>query len=214
MRTEYGDDDVSLVLNSVDTEQFYAPKRTKQPVPTVGVLYHTMVHKGWDVSFKALQSATERIPTLKVLVFGAHPPSPDFPLPPGAEYAHRPAQDKIREIYAHCDVWLCGSHSEGFHLPPLEAMACRCPVVSTAVGGPMDVINNGVNGYVVPVGDYQTLADRLVDVLESSPSEWQALSDAAYATATQYTWDEATRLFEQSLHAAIQKETSAAKIAA
>lgn len=214
MRTEYGDDDVSLVLNSVDTEQFYAPDRPKQPVPTVGVLYHTMAHKGWDVSYKAISKAIESIPNLKVLVFGAYTPSPDFPLPPGAEYTYRPAQSKIKDIYARCDVWLCGSQSEGFHLPPLEAMACRCPVVSTAVGGPIDVIYDGINGYVVPVGDHAALADRLVDVLKLSQSEWQAMSDAAYATATQYTWDEATKLFEKALYAARQKEMVELEVAA
>lgn len=214
MSSEYSDNDVSLVLNSVDTEQFYAPERARQPVPTVGTLYHTMIHKGWDVSYKAISRAIEEIPDLKVLVFGSYTPTPEFPLPPGAEFIHRPAQDKIKDIYARCDVWLCGSRSEGFHLPPLEAMACRCPVVSTAVGGPMDVIDNGTNGYVVPVEDYETLADRLIQVLKSSQDEWQDLSDAAYATATQYTWDEATKLFEKSLYAAIQKQTSALKVAA
>lgn len=214
MGAEYGDNDVSLVLNSVDTAQFYAPNRIKQPVPTLGVLYHTMIHKGWDVSLKAISRATESIPDLKVVVFGSYTPSPEFPLPPNAEFIHRPAQDKIRDLYARCDVWLCGSRSEGFHLPPLEAMACRCPVVSTAVGGPIDVIHNGINGYVVPVEDDQALADRLIQVLKLSQNEWQAMSDAAYATATQYTWDEATKLFEKTLYTTIQKETVDLKVAA
>lgn len=212
MQTEYGDNDVSLIFNSVDTEQFHAPKREKQRVPTIGVLYHPMFHKGCDVSFKAISIAAQKIPNLQVVAFGAYPPSPDFPA--GTQYIQRPAQDKIREIYARCDVWLCGSRSEGFHLPPLEAMACRCPVVSTAVGGPIDIIQDGVNGYLVPVEDYEALADRLVRVLSLSQEDWQAMSDAAYAVATGYTWDDATRLFEKALYTAIHKEMSNPQVAA
>jgi glycosyltransferase involved in cell wall biosynthesis len=102
-------------------------------------------------------------------------------------------------LYASCDVWLCGSYSEGFHLPPLEAMACRCPVVSTSVGGPVDVIEPGRNGYLAPVGDAAALGDRLLDVLRLTNPQWRAMSDAALGTATRYTWGDATDLLENIL---------------
>jgi glycosyltransferase involved in cell wall biosynthesis len=52
------------------------------------------------------------------------------------------------------------------HLPILEAMACSCPVVSTAVGGSVDSIKQGVNGYLVPVGNSEELEDRLIEAPE------------------------------------------------
>ncbi len=121
------------------------------------------------------------------------------------KYIERPTQNAIKEIYARCDVWLCGSWSEGFHLPPWEAMDCRCPVVSTRVDGSMDIIHDGVNGYLVPVGDFTALANQLVHVLSLPEAEWQAMSEAAYATATQYTWDDAVELFEAALHSALER---------
>ena len=92
---------------------------------------------------------------------------------------------------------------EGFHLPPLEAMACRCPVVSTRVGGPVDIIEDGVNGYLVDVEDVESLADRLIRVLSLPESEWRSMSEAAYRAATRYTWDDATDLFEAALQKAV-----------
>jgi glycosyltransferase involved in cell wall biosynthesis len=100
---------------------------------------------------------------------------------------------------------MCGSRVEGFHLPPLEAMACRCPVVSTRVGGPLDVIEDGVNGYLVNVNDADALAERLIRVLSLSDEGWTRMSDAAYRTATSYSWDEATSLFERALELAIAR---------
>lgn len=205
-RTRYGDSNVSFVPNSVDTEQFYAPPRGKHHPPTVGLTYSPIPWKGCDVSLKAFSLAAQKIPGLRLVAFGVFAPSADVPLPEGTEYVQKPAQNTIKDLYAKCDVWLCGSWSEGFHLPPLEAMACRCPVVSTQVGGPMDTVKDGVNGYLVPVGDSTALADRLVRVLSLPEPEWQVMSDAAYATATQYTWDDATELFEAALQVAIDRK--------
>lgn len=206
MASQYGDPDCSLVLNSVDTDQFHAPPRSKQALPTVGLLYSDVKWKGCDVSLKAFSLAAEKLPGLRLVAFGACPPSENFPLPPETDYTQVPAQATIKDIYARCDVWLCGSWGEGFHLPPLEAMACRCPVVSTEVGGPIDTIQNGVNGYVVPLGDSAALAEQLVRVLSLPEAQWKAMSDAAYATATQYTWDDATERFEAALEKAISRQ--------
>lgn len=204
-RTQYGDTNVSHVPNSVDTKQFYALPRGKQPIPTIGMLYSPVYWKGCDVSLKAFSLAAQKLPGLRLVAFGTSPRLGDLALPVGTKYIQQPAQQVIKDIYASCDVWLCGSWSEGFHLPPLEAMACRCPVVSTRVGGPMDIIEDGISGYLVPVGDSTALANQLVHVLTLPEAEWRVMSDAAYATATRYTWDDATELFEAALHTAIER---------
>lgn len=202
---KFGDAAVSHVPNSVDMEQFYASPRSKQPVPTVGFLYSKSWLKGCSTSLAALKRIAAAMPSLRVVCFGAHQPTFRLPLPANAEFHLQPAQDRLKDLYARCDVWLCGSHREGFHLPPLEAMACRCPVVSTRVGGPMDTIEEGVNGHLVDVGDEAGLADRVLRVLRLPEADWARMSESAYQTATRYTWDEATGLFEKALELAIQR---------
>ena len=137
-------------------------------------------------------------PDLRAVCFGADRHRRE-PLPDWVDLHINPPQDRLRTIYGRCDVWLCTSYSEGFGLPALEAMACRCPVVSTRVGGPMDFIEEGVNGHLVDIGDAAALADRAARVLALDPADWQCMSDAALATATRYTWDDATELFERAL---------------
>lgn len=203
--TRFGDYNVSHVPNSVDLAQFHAPMRTKQHEPTVGVLYSRSGFKAFEVGSRAIEIARQTIPQLRVIAFGAEPPAADLPLPEGTEFHYRPAQNSIKEIYSRCDVWLCGSCREGFHLPPLEAMACRCPVVSTRVGGPMDIIEEGINGHLVDVGDSEALAARMIDVLQLSDSAWSAMSVAAHATAERYTWNDATILFEAALATTVRK---------
>jgi glycosyltransferase involved in cell wall biosynthesis len=204
----YDDADVSHVPNSVDTDQFNAPPRGKQAVPTVGMLYSTTPFKGCDVSLKAIEIVSKSFPNLQLVTFGSFNLEPHLALPAGSRYTYCPPQERIRDEYARCDVWMCGSRSEGFHLAPLEAMACRCPVVSTRVGGPMDTVREGVNGYLVDIDDASALAARLCDVLRLPEEGWRAMSDAAHVTATQYTWDDATTLFEAALQTAIEKSVA------
>jgi glycosyltransferase involved in cell wall biosynthesis len=198
-RERFGDANVHLVPNSVDTTQFHALARGKQARPTAGMLYTTFHAKGADVSLAALERVRRRLPRLRVLAFGAERVSPQLPLPDWIEFHYRPTQAQIRRLYAQCDVWLCGSRREGFHLPALEAMACRCPVVSTRMGGPMDFVDEAVNGFLVDVDDAEALAAQLLRIFESNEACWKRMSDAALATATRYTWEDATALLERAL---------------
>lgn len=183
----------ALVPNGVDLAQFHAPERSVQTPPVVGFLYSSSWWKGPDVVCEAIRLARQTIPDLKAVAFGAVRPGSG--LPSGCEFVYRPPQDRIRDIYSRCDVWLCGSRSEGFHLPPLEAMACRCPVVSTRVGGPMDCIEEAVNGYLVDIDDAAGLANRLVTIL-SNPQRLQKMSLAAHETSLRFCWDASTAKLE------------------
>jgi glycosyltransferase involved in cell wall biosynthesis len=204
-RSRFGDESVSHVPNSVDTRQFNALPRGKNRIPTVGLLYSTFALKGCRTSLDAVKRIAAALPELRVVSFGAERPDFRLPLPRFTQFHFRPAQDELRNLYALCDVWLCGSNVEGFHLPPLEAMACRCPVVSTRVGGPLDTIEEGVNGHLVDVKDSRALAERTLDILKAPEVDWRSMSDAAYRTATRFTWDDATDLFENALGVATER---------
>jgi glycosyltransferase involved in cell wall biosynthesis len=203
-QTNYGDTDIPLVRYSVDTEQFNAPPRGKQAIPTVGVMYSTVYWKGCHISLKAFTLAAKKFPNLRLIVFGAIPnPSPDLPLPPGTDYICQPPQNTLKDIYARCDAWLFGSSQlESFGLPLLEAMACRTPVIGTHGGAAPELLSEGGG---ILVKDAEDMAKAIERVCNLGDSEWRAMSDAAYATATQYTWDDATQLFEQALFTAIER---------
>jgi starch synthase len=54
------------------------------------------------------------------------------------------------QLYSHCSVFCCPSVYEPFGIINLEAMACRAPVVASATGGILEVVVDGVTGYLVP----------------------------------------------------------------
>jgi len=67
------------------------------------------------------------------------------------------------------------------------------------LGGRVDIIQNGINGYIVPVNDHEELAKAVIKILSLPNEDWMKMSDQAYLTAHSYTWDDATDLFEKSL---------------
>ncbi len=211
-RERFGDGNCAVVPNGVDLELFRAPPRGKQAAPTVGIMYGQNKVKGLDLSLKALAKVHAAFPNVKLQAFGEQAIIDSLPLPSWATYTFHPKQENLREIYSSCDVWLCGSRSEGFHLPPHEAMACRCPVVSTRVGGPMDMIENGVNGYLVETEDWEGLADRMIRVLSLSDADWRKMSEAALETARRFNWDTAAEKFEMALEVILERAAGPEKL--
>ncbi|EDM72734.1 hypothetical protein RAZWK3B_00900 [Roseobacter sp. AzwK-3b] len=195
MRDVYGDEDVALVPNAVDTSLFFARPRDKQPRPTVSMMYSGKAFKGTDVSLKAVELARETLPDLQLVAFGTERPTRDLPLPPDTTYHLSPPQTSLRDIYAASDLYLFGSRVEGFGLPVLEAMACRCPVVATRAGCAPDFITPGKSGHLVDVDDAGTMAEAIIDILRRDNDAWQAMSLAAFQSVERRDWKDAAERF-------------------
>ena len=198
-KTRSPGDEIALVPNAVDLNQFNAPPRGKQHDPTVGVMYSLAKFKGCDITLRAFEIAKSEISDLKLVAFGTQDPNTSLPLPDGVRYIKDPPQDEIRGIYADCDAWLFSSRSEGFGLPILEAMACRTPVIAAPTGAAPELVGAG-GGILVAPENPQEMAAAISKICRMDDGTWRAMSDITYQTATKYTWDDATTKFEEALN--------------
>ncbi len=73
-------------------------------------------------------------------------------------------QDDVRPYLAQCSVFVLPSYREGVPNAVLEAMACGKAVVTTDAPGCRETVTNGVNGYLVPVKDTETLAAKMIEL--------------------------------------------------
>jgi glycosyltransferase involved in cell wall biosynthesis len=77
-------------------------------------------------------------------------------------------RDDVASLLKAIDVVALPSRWEGLSLVLLEAMACRKPIVASRVMGNIDVVVDGVTGFLVPSGEPQALADKLVVLLQDA----------------------------------------------
>jgi glycosyltransferase involved in cell wall biosynthesis len=198
---------ISLVRCSVETDYFHAEPRGKQPTPTVGFLYRESEIKGYDIVLEAFRLARLEVPHLRLLTYG--PLVPQQRLPEGMEFRHHPATEDLRHIYAACDAWLFASRREGFGLPPLEAMACRTPVIGTPAGIVPELIRKHDGGVIVAPEDPVDMARAIVRFARMPESEWKVFSDRAHASVAGYSLDDAVDLFEAALMRTIELDAQA-----
>jgi L-malate glycosyltransferase len=86
------------------------------------------------------------------------------------------------EILQACDVFLLPSETESFGLAALEALSCGVPVVASQVGGLPEVVRDGENGFLLPLGDVEGMAAASARILGDDLLHAR-LSRAARATA-------------------------------
>ena len=71
----------------------------------------------------------------------------------------------VEEVLVGADLFLLPSNQESFGLAALEALASRVPVIATDAGGVPEVVRDGENGYLRPVGDVEGMAEAALDLL-------------------------------------------------
>ena len=93
----------------------------------------------------------------------------------------------LSSYYRAADVVLVPSRSESFGLVALEAAACGIPVVASAVGGLLNIVDDGVTGLLVDGRDPDRYA-RAIDQLLDDPAGAAAMGAAAAVRARRFTW--------------------------
>jgi glycosyltransferase involved in cell wall biosynthesis len=166
---------------------------------TVLMLYHPAPRKGACDGFAALEIVRSRIPDLRVVVTG---PVAARSLPSWAAFDWLPSDDQLRRHYSTASALLYPSRYEGFALPPLEAMACGCPVVTTRVGAVPEYAVDGCNAFIVEPGDVNEMARR-IEALLRDPALGKQFGAEGQHTAARFTTDAAGEVFERALVDAI-----------
>ncbi|MEW6325381.1 MAG: glycosyltransferase family 4 protein [Nitrospirota bacterium] len=98
----------------------------------------------------------------------------------------------VPELLQAADLFLLTSRWEGLPRSILEAMLAGLPVVATAVDGVGDVVQDGVNGYLISAGDVDRIARRVVELLRA-PALRHRMGEAARALPGEFDIDRMVR---------------------
>jgi glycosyltransferase involved in cell wall biosynthesis len=95
---------------------------------------------------------------------------------------------ELIELYRSADVFVLPSEREGMPLVLLEALAMSLPIVATDVPGNRDIVVDGQNGALVPLGDPSRLRQALLRVT-GDPERYKCLSAHSTRLAASYSWE-------------------------
>ncbi|MFE6943397.1 glycosyltransferase family 4 protein [Streptomyces chartreusis] len=125
---------------------------------------------------------------VKVVIVGDGPSQPALAEAlPGAVFPGRRGGDDLARIFASFDIFAHTGPFETFCQTVQEAMASGVPVVAPAAGGPLDLVDHGRTGLLVPPRDADAVRDA-VQSLVADPALRAAYGAAGHATVDGRTW--------------------------
>jgi phosphatidylinositol alpha-1,6-mannosyltransferase len=139
---------------------------------TVGRLDITEQQKGMDTVIRSLPQIAEAHPGVRFVVVGEGEDrdrleklSEQVAVRNRVEFTGAVEDDRLMDLYAQADVFVMPSAQEGFGLVFIEAMAFGTPVIGGDHGGTPDVVRSGETGFLVPFGDEEAIANRVIRLL-------------------------------------------------
>jgi len=160
------------------------------------IMYHPLSKKGFIDGLTAFKLAQQKYPSLELIIFGAY--RPDRQILKDYKFYYRPNLEQLKMIYNSADIFLWPSRFEGFGLPPMEAMACRCVVISTDTGAIREYAIDQETVIIVPPNNPEKMAQFLVN-LAHDKSKLSLLSEQAYIKIQDFSWDNSIDRMEKIL---------------
>jgi phosphatidylinositol alpha-mannosyltransferase len=210
----------TIIPNGVDVSAAGATGRQPADHLRIICIGRTDERKGIPVLLAAFNALSEHVPA-HLSIIGLEPADLDrYPLDAEVK-AKIEAHGKVSRLQLWEEVGaadvLCAPSlaGESFGMVLTEGFACGTPPIASRIAGYSDVVNDGVDGLMVPPGDAQALAEALQRVWHE-PQLLESMSIAARRSAERYAWphvaDQVTEVYERAIEAP-RPETAAERFA-
>jgi colanic acid/amylovoran biosynthesis glycosyltransferase len=179
-----------IIKPAVDTSFFVPPQASSVNghirIVTVGAL---IWRKGYEYALLALKRLIESGSDATLTIVGDGPERDrilytvsDLKLEERVTFTGSLPPEKVRDVLQDSHVFLLTSLSEGIANVVLEGMACGLPVVTSDAPGMREAVQDGEEGFVVPLRDAEAAASRLQDLI-AHPELRRAMGSRARARA-------------------------------
>ncbi len=194
---EMDEDVLAYIPNGIDFDRFrFSVPIEARNSKAVGMLYHRHKLKGTDDGLEALRIVKRSVPDLEVVLFGIFERGPN--IPEWMAYHRNPSSDALCGLYNSMSIFVNPSLIEGWPLPPAEAMACGCALVSTDIPGIREYAIHEQSALLSPPGDPSGLAKHIIQLIQNDERRL-ALAREGHRYIRQFTWDRSVSQFANVL---------------
>lgn len=189
--------DVPIINPGIDLKRFRVIETTnvrdikKDKTEKVLCLGRIDIWKGLKYATEAMKIVQKEIPNTELILFGRTNPNLQNVK---YRFVQSPSDEELVGLYNIVDAVICPSLYESFPLPPLEAMACGTPIITTRYGTEDYAVHNK-NALVVNPKDSKAIAKQLIKVLKTE-SLRESLIKEGLETVQEYHWDNTIRKLE------------------
>jgi glycosyltransferase involved in cell wall biosynthesis len=185
---------IEVLTNAIDVNAFtvrdYVRPTVRTPwAPVIGAVGRLHPSKGYDTLLKTAEIVLKELPAVRFKIVGGGELLRDLKvkaeqlgISEAVEFLGQKQPAEIPDILTGFDVFVQASNWEAFGIAIVEAMACGLPVVATEVEGVLDVVDDGVNGFLVPPRDPKALAERIIALCDD-PELRRRIGDQAHRKA-------------------------------
>ncbi|AQW55106.1 glycosyltransferase family 4 protein [Streptomyces violaceusniger] len=188
---EHGVPRIRLWPRGVDTERFHPSRRDlelRRSLAPGGELIVGYIGRLAPEKNVELLAPLSQLPGVQVVVVGDGPSEPALRAAmPTARFLGRRTGNDLARVFASLDVFAHTGPQETFCQTVQEAQASGVPVVAPAAGGPLDLIDHGRTGLLVPPGDATEVTDA-VSLLSADAKLRAALGHAGREAVEGRTW--------------------------
>jgi len=154
-----------LIYNAIDLNVFKIKNKIEERDPhSISMLFSEEKRKGSLYGLEALIRCKEMYSDTKVTFFSTF--SKPSELPKWIDFQQTP--NNLTEIYNNAAIFISPSLTEGWALPPAEAMCCGCAVICTDIGGHAAYAKNNDTALLVEPGNSEDLFLKICDLFENN----------------------------------------------
>ena len=193
---EYGINGVKVIPRGVDINNFKPQNYPKNDEKIISSYCRIEKSKGLDYLIESMKYVNKYDKSIKLLIAGSGDYKTnlisrvdELDLYNNVKFLGRLAHDKIPELVSKSWLVVLASPFEPFGATLIEGMACSRPVIGINSGGPADIIDDGINGYLAAPRNPKSLAEKIINIFKDRENSIKMGENGRKKVLSLYNWE-------------------------
>lgn len=203
---------IGVVHNAVDHDVYRPDFAAKSDTPLIGYVGRIKKYKCIENLLEAARIVFGKLPEARMVVAGSgdhlealKKTAAAIGIADRTDFIGHVGEKAKVDMLRRAHVVANPSSKEGWGVTVIESNACGTPVVASNVPGLRDAVVDGETGFLVPHGDTEELAGKMLTLLEDEDLR-RAMSDRAVEWSKKFNWDESARAIVREIEALLDQK--------